>query len=148
LIRRICMLDFERIKSLLPQKFPFFMVDTITEIHEGKKVIGIKNITGNEICFLGHFPDESIFPGTLIIESMAQVSTFLFFKGNRKKQKLDFYLGAVKEMRFMKPVVPGDQLCIEAEALRLSRDTAYVKARANVDMNVVAEGELVFVRRK
>jgi len=142
------MLDFEKIKKLLPQKFPFFMVDTIKEIQEGKKVIGIKNITGNEICFLGHFPDKSIFPGTLIVESMAQVSTFLFFKGNRKKQKLDFYLGAVKEMRFMKPVIPGNQLYIEAEALRLSRDTAYVKARAEVNLNVVAEGALVFVRRK
>lgn len=142
------MIDFEQIKKMLPQKFPYYMVDRIIELEEGKRVVGIKNITGNEICFLGHFPDKSIVPGTMIIEAMAQTSTFLFYRKNKKQQRLNFYLGVVKDVRFIKAVTPGDQLKIITEAVRLSVDNAYVKITAFVDDIKVSEGELIFIRRK
>lgn len=141
------MLDFEQIKQSLSQRFPYIMVDRIVDIEEGRRVIGIKNITGNEICFLGHFPDRAIFPGTLLIEVMAQVSTFLFYRETAKNEKLDFYLGAVKDARFYKPVQPGDQLRVEAQSLRITDDSAYVKIISFVENEKVAEGELIFVRR-
>jgi len=142
------MLDFEQIKKALPQRFPYILVDRIVELTPKKKVVGIKNITGNEICFLGHFPDKSIMPATMVVEAMAQVSTFLFYEKKKKTQRLDFYLGVIKDSRFLKPVLPGDQLRIEAEAIRMMKDNATVKVVVLVDENKTAEGELIFVRRK
>lgn len=142
------MLDFEQIKKSLPQRFPYILVDRIVELVPKKKVVGIKNVTGNEICFLGHFPEESIMPATMIVEAMAQVSTFLFYESNKKNQKLAFYLGVIKDSRFMKPVLPGDQLRIEAEAIRMTKDNASVKVVAFTEKEKAAEGELIFVRRK
>jgi len=142
------MLDFEQIKNSLPQRFPYILVDRITELTPKKKVVGIKNITGNEICFLGHFPDKSIMPATMVVEAMAQVSTFLFYEKKKKTQKLNFFLGVIKDSRFLKPVLPGDQLRIEAEAIRMTKDNATVKVTVFADDSKTAEGELIFVRRK
>lgn len=142
------MLDFEQIKQALPQRFPYLLVDRIIELVPKKKVVGIKNITGDEICFLGHFPDKSIMPATMVVEAMAQVSTFLFFEKKNTKKKLEFYLGVIKDSRFLKPVTPGDQLKIVAEAIRLTKDNALVKVTASTGQEKVAEGELIFVRRK
>jgi len=141
------MLDFEQIKQALPQRFPYLLVDRIIELVPKKKVVGIKNITGDEICFLGHFPDKSIMPATMVVEAMAQVSTFLFFEKKNTK-KLEFYLGVIKDSRFLKPVTPGDQLRIEAEAIRLTKDNASVKVTVFTGQERAAEGELIFVRRK
>jgi len=99
-------------------------------------------------AFLGHFPDKSIMPATMVVEAMAQVSTFLFYEKKKKTQRLDFYLGVIKDSRFLKPVLPGDQLRIEAEAIRMMKDNATVKVVVLVDENKTAEGELIFVRRK
>lgn len=142
------MIDFERIKKIIPQKFPYYMVDRIIELKERKKVVGIKNITGNEICFLGHFPDKSIVPATMILEIVAQVGTFLFYSRRKKKQKLDFFLGIIKEARFTKPVLPGDQLKAEVTATRITKDNAYVHSRVTVENEIVAESDMIFVRRK
>lgn len=141
------MLDFEQIKTSLSQRFPLLLVDKIIELEEGKRVVGLKNITGNEICFLGHFPDRAIFPGTMVIEAAAQVSTFLFYREKDKTQKLDFYLGVVKDMRFLKPLFPGDQLKIEALNIRLTENTAYFSIKGFANDVKVCEGDLVFVRR-
>ncbi len=141
------MLDFETVKKVLPQKFPFYMVDRIIEFIPKKRVVAIKNITGNEICFLGHFPDKSIFPGTMILEIMAQAATFLFY-AKKKNSRLDFYLGMVKEAKFMRPVVPGDQLRVIVTVKRIAQNDAYVHVIGNVDEQRVAESEMIFVRRK
>jgi 3-hydroxyacyl-[acyl-carrier-protein] dehydratase len=122
-------------------------IDKIIDLEVGKRVVAIKNVTINEQFFQGHFPQEPIMPGTLIIEAMAQASTFLFYEPN-KEEKLNFYLGIVKDIRFLKPVVPGDQLKIEAQSVRLAEDSAYVKVAATVAEQKVCEGELVFVRKK
>ncbi|MBF0571385.1 MAG: 3-hydroxyacyl-ACP dehydratase FabZ [Candidatus Omnitrophica bacterium] len=141
------MINFEEIKNFLPQKFPYYMVDRIIELKEREKVVGIKNITGNEIHFLGHFPDTSIFPGTMILEVMAQTATFLFYSKS-KRQKMNPFLGVVKEARFLKPVLPGDQLRVTVLALRTTKDNAYVKATAKVEESIVAQSDMIFVRRK
>lgn len=124
------------------------LIDEIAEIDPGKRVVGFKHITGMEPFFKGHFPGEPIMPGTLIIEAMAQVSTFLFYQPDKKSQKLNFYLGVVKDIRFLKPVLPRAELKITAEPLRLAEDSAYVKVEASVNDEIVSKGELVFVRRK
>jgi len=142
------MFDFEQIKKIIPQRFPYLMIDRITELDEGKRVVGIKNITGNEVCFLGHFPDKAIVPGTMIIEAMAQVATFSFYRRGKKQKKLKFYLGVVKDVRFFKPVYPGDQLKIEIKIIRLTYNNGVVKAKVFVDNETASEGELIFIRRK
>ena len=142
------MLDYEQIKAVLPQRFPFAMVDRIIELEPRKRVVGIKNITGNEICFLGHFPDKAIFPAVLIIEAMAQTALFLYYDEKKKNQKLEFYLGVVKGCRFLKPVYPGDQLRIECEPFRITSDNATVKILVSIDREKAVEGEMIFVRRK
>ena len=142
------MLDFEQIKQALPQRYPYLLVDRVIELVPKERVVGIKNVTGNEICFLGHFPDRSIMPATMVVEAMAQVSTFLFYDGKNARKKLEFYLGVIKDSRFLKPVTPGDQLRIEAQAIRLTDDNASVKVTAFTGEEKAAEGELIFVRRK
>jgi 3-hydroxyacyl-[acyl-carrier-protein] dehydratase len=87
-------------------------------------------------------------PGTLIIEAMAQTSTFLFYQPDKRSQKLNFYLGVVKDARFLKPVLPKTELKMTAEPLRLAEDSAHVKVEAVVNDEVVSKAELVFVRRK
>ncbi len=141
------MLDLEQIKTAISQRFPVLMIDRIIEIEEGKRIVGSKNITANEKLFLGHFPDKAIFPGSMIIEASAQVSTFLFYQNKNPSKKLDFYLGVVKDMRFYRPVVPGDQLRIEAIAVRLVENSADVEVKVSVNNEKVASGELIFVRR-
>ncbi|MCX5781980.1 MAG: 3-hydroxyacyl-ACP dehydratase FabZ [Elusimicrobia bacterium] len=142
------MLELEQIKASISQRFPILMIDRIISIEEGKKVVGIKNVTANEKLFLGHFPDKAVFPGSMIIEASAQVSTFLFYENKKPLKKLDFYLGVVKDMRFYKLVVPGDQLRIEAKSIRLVENSADVEVTVFVKEEKVASGELIFVRRK
>ncbi len=142
------MIDFEEIKQVLPQKFPYYMVDRILELKERRKVVGIKNISGNEICFLGHFPDQSVVPATMILEIMAQIGTFLFYSKNKKHKKLDFFLGIIKEARFVKSVLPGDQLKVTITATRITKDNAYVHAIAMVEGQIAAASDMIFVRRK
>jgi len=142
------MLNFEEIKNILPQKFPYYMVDRILELKEKEKVVGIKNISGNEICFLGHFPDKSIVPAMMILETMAQIATFLFYSKSQKQQKLNFFLAMIKEARFVKPVLPGDQLKVSITATRITKDNACVHAVATVEEKTVAESDMIFVRRK
>jgi len=142
------MIDFEEIKKILPQKFPYYMVDRITELKHKERVVGIKNITGNEICFLGHFPDQSIVPGTMILEIMAQAGAFLFYSEKKKNIQLNFYLGLIKEAKFVKPVVPGDQLKVVLTVKRITTDNAFVHIVGSVDEQTVAESDMIFVRRK
>lgn len=141
-------LNIDQIKQAIPQRDPMLMVDEIKAIDPGKRIVGIKYITGNEPFFKGHFPGEPIMPGTLIIEAMAQVATFLFYQPGKESQKLNFYLGVVKDIRFLRPVTPRAELMMTAEPLRLAEDSAHVKVEASINGDVVSKGELIFVRRK
>ena len=139
-------LDFEEIQKLIPQRFPFIMVDRVLEIEPGKHAIAVKNISGNDMVFLGHFPGKAIMPGALIIEAMAQTAIILFAK-NRKNENNDkkplYYFGSVKA-RFLHPAVPGDQLKIKVVNVRSLPNGAYVSGEAFVDEKKITEAELVF----
>ena len=142
-------LNFEEIKTLVPQKYPFLMVDRVLQLEKGRKTIAIKNITGNEIFFLGHFPNMAVMPGALIIEGLAQTAIILF----RKSAELDgitlddektlFFFGSAKA-RFLKPVVPGDQLQFNVTIVKAISVGGVVKAVATVDGCPVATAELSF----
>jgi 3-hydroxyacyl-[acyl-carrier-protein] dehydratase len=138
-------LDFEEIKRLVPQRFPFIMIDRVLELEPGKEAVAVKNVSGNDIFFLGHFPEKAIMPGAAIIEAMAQTSIVLF--ASDKKQEGDrkplYYFGSVKA-RFFHPVVPGDQLKIRVVNVKSLPNLVYVSGEAFVEDKKVSEAELVF----
>jgi 3-hydroxyacyl-[acyl-carrier-protein] dehydratase len=139
-------LDFEEIKKLVPQRFPFIMIDKVLEIEPGKHAIAVKNISGNDMVFLGHFPEKAVMPGALILEAMAQTAIILFAAGKEKQdqeKKPLYYFGSVKA-RFLHPAVPGDQLKIKVENIKSLPNGAYVSGEAFVDDKKVTEAELVF----
>jgi 3-hydroxyacyl-[acyl-carrier-protein] dehydratase len=138
-------LNFEEIKELLPQRFPILMIDRVLEFEEGRSITAIKNVSGNEMFFLGHFPDNAVMPGVLIIEAMAQTASILAkltYKSNQKSNK--YYFASANKIRFLKPVVPGDQLIIKVEVIKLTSAAGIVRAEVTVDDNVVSTGELAF----
>jgi 3-hydroxyacyl-[acyl-carrier-protein] dehydratase len=139
-------LDFEAIKTYLPQRFPFIMLDRIVELEPGKRAVGIKNISGNDIFFLGHFPEKAVMPGAAIIEAMAQTAIVLFAtaQDEQTEGKKPLYLFGSVKARFLHTVVPGDQLRITVENTRSLPGGAYVAAEASVDGKKVAEADLVF----
>jgi UDP-3-O-[3-hydroxymyristoyl] N-acetylglucosamine deacetylase / 3-hydroxyacyl-[acyl-carrier-protein] dehydratase len=137
-------LDINAIMKTLPHRYPFLLVDRIVEINEAeKKIVGIKNVTINEPFFQGHFPGHPIMPGVLIIEAMAQVAGVgaLNLPGNTGK--LAYFL-SINNVKFRKPVVPGDTLRIEAEMLRAKRFVMQARAVAKVDGEIVTEAEFMF----
>lgn len=139
-------LDFEEIKKLIPQRFPFIMIDRVLEIEPGKYAIAVKNISGNDMVFLGHFPDKAIMPGALILEAMAQTAIILFATRDKSEsgdKKPLYFFGSVKA-RFLHPVVPGDQLKIRVENVKSLPHGAFVSGEAFVDDVKVSEAELVF----
>ena len=138
------MKDIQEIMSLLPHRYPFLLVDKILEMEEGKRIVGIKNVTINEPFFQGHFPGFPIMPGVLIIEAMAQTWGILVLSSDREKagSKNILFLG-IDNARFRKPVYPGDQLRFELQALNLKRSIWKFKGEAFVNGELVAEAELM-----
>ena len=135
-------LDITQIQSLLPHRYPFLLVDRIVEYEEGKRVVGIKNVTLNEPFFQGHFPGAPVMPGVLIIEAMAQTAGVLML-GNipDRETKLVFFTG-IDGAKFRKPVVPGDQLRMELVVLRYRPRYIKLRGQAYVDGQLVAEAEI------
>jgi len=139
-------LDFEEIKKLLPQRFPFIMIDRVLEVDPGKQATAVKNISGNDMVFLGHFPQKAIMPGALIIEAMAQTAIILFATKNKNTgsdERPLYFFGSVKA-RFLHPAVPGDQLKIRVENVKTLPTGSYVSGEAFVDEKKISEAELVF----
>src|SRR3990170_621978 len=139
------MIEIREIMSMLPHAYPFLLVDRIVEMELGKRIVGIKNVTYNEPFFPGHFPDRPIMPGVLIVEAMAQTAGILAFKsmpaeGNQKRPV--FFLG-IDNVRFRKPVIPGDQLRLELEVTRQRQSIWGFKGKALVDGKLVAEADLL-----
>ena len=122
------------------------MIDRVLEIEPGKHVTAVKNISGNDMVFLGHFPEKAVMPGALIIEAMAQTAIILFATSKKNEggdRNPIYYFGSVKA-RFLHPVVPGDQLKIHVESVKKLPTSAFVSGEAFVDDRKVSEAELVF----
>ncbi|MDD3439773.1 MAG: 3-hydroxyacyl-ACP dehydratase FabZ [Clostridiaceae bacterium] len=137
------MLNNTDIQGILPHRYPFLLVDKITEIEYGKKAVGIKNVTVNEPFFQGHFPGLPIMPGVLIVEAMAQVGAAAILGMDENKNKLAVFTG-IDGMRFRRQVVPGDTLRMEVEMLNFKRGIGKAKAQAYVGDELAASGELMF----
>jgi 3-hydroxyacyl-[acyl-carrier-protein] dehydratase len=143
------LMSFEEVRATLKQRFPMLMVDTVISLEAGKSIRTTKNVTGNEIQFLGHFPEYAVMPGTLIVEAIGQSASILFAKttGTGTQPGEFLVLGAINEMRFLVPVVPGNRLEIEIQVLKFIEGFALVEAVATVDGTTVAKGKLGFARR-
>jgi len=136
-------LEIEEIKSILPHRYPFLLVDRILELEPGRRAVGLKNVTANEPFFQGHFPQRAIMPGVLIIEAMAQVGGIMVLSLPEHKGKMA-YLGTVSEAKFRRPVVPGDALTLESEVLRIRGNTGKVRCTARVNGEPAAEAQILF----
>ena len=136
--------DINEIMKLLPHRYPFIMVDRILELTPGEKVIALKNVTINEPFFQGHFPENPIMPGVLIIEAMGQAGAVLAAKSLEREAhgSLIYFMGMDK-VKFRKPVTPGDQLIFEVKFLKQRRNVFRMSGTAYVDENVVAQAELM-----
>lgn len=141
-------MNITEIQSLLPHRYPFLLIDRVTDYEEGKYLIGLKNVSVNEPQFTGHFPQLPVFPGVLILEAMAQATGLLAFKtfGAPKENEL-YYFASIDEAKFRKPVTPGDQLMIEVEFLKERRGIALFNGVAKVDGDVVCSAQLKCARR-
>lgn len=137
------MLDIMQIQEILPHRYPFLLVDRIESVEDGQKAVGIKNVTANEPYFQGHFPGYPVMPGVLIIEAMAQVGAVAILRMPEFAGKIALLAG-VDNARFRRQVVPGDQLRIEVEVLKLRSTVGKSRAVAYVDGVPAAEAELMF----
>jgi len=139
------MLNFEEVRELIPQKYPFMFIDKVIELQKESRIVCLKNVSGNEPFFAGHFPDFAIMPGVLIVEALAQASIILFKKSFDNEQNKDkVFLLASANVRFSKPVFPGDQLILEVDIEKVISSAAIVKGVAKVGDKVVTKATLSF----
>jgi len=137
------LLDSIDIQKILPHRYPFLLVDKIIEIKSDKKAVGIKNVTMNEQFFTGHFPGRPVMPGVLIVEAMAQVAGVLLLNKKENMGKYAYFM-SLDNVKFRKTVVPGDQLRLEVEVMKLKSKTGQVHTRALVNDAIVSEADLMF----
>jgi beta-hydroxyacyl-ACP dehydratase FabZ len=137
-------LDILAIMQRLPHRYPFLLIDRIVRFVPGEEIVALKNVTMNEPFFQGHFPTKPVMPGVLIIEALAQAGGILAseIRGSQKQGEIIYFMG-MDAVRFRKPVVPGDQLLLEARVLKMRSRVAKMAGRALVDGQLVAEAELM-----
>ena len=137
------MLDIEKIKAIIPHRYPFLLVDKVVEIDEGKRAVGLKNVSANEPFFQGHFPQYAVMPGVLIVEALAQVGAVALLSMEENRGRLAFFAG-IDKCRFRRQVRPGDQLRLEVEIIRYRGKIGKGKGIATVDGEVACEAEIMF----
>jgi 3-hydroxyacyl-[acyl-carrier-protein] dehydratase len=137
-------MEIREILEHLPHRYPFLLVDRVLEIDPGKRIVALKNVTINEPFFPGHFPGHPIMPGVMIIEAMAQAAAILSFKSSNETVggRVVYFLG-IDDARFKSPVMPGDQLILEARLERLIRGIAKYSAQARVGDRLAAEAVMM-----
>lgn len=138
-------MNINEIMKILPHRYPFLLVDRVLSKEEGKRIVALKNVTANEPFFQGHFPGAPIMPGVLILECMAQCAALMFLTESPDTGGRLFLFGGIDKARFRRPVVPGDQLILEIEAIQKRSSSAKVRGIAKVDGVIVAEAEILSV---
>jgi UDP-3-O-[3-hydroxymyristoyl] N-acetylglucosamine deacetylase / 3-hydroxyacyl-[acyl-carrier-protein] dehydratase len=133
--------DINAIQRILPHRYPFLLIDKITDFEMDKKVVAVKSVTINEPFFQGHFPGRPVMPGVMIVESMAQAGGVLLLNGLENPGNKLVYFMSMNNVKFRKTVVPGDQLVLEVEMVSRRSKVIHIRAKAYVNTSVVAEGE-------
>ena len=144
------MMDVKEIREYLPHRYPFLLVDRVVELKEGESIVAYKNVTVSEPFFNGHFPDHPVMPGVLVVEAMAQAAGILGFKTMDKKPQdgsIYYFVGADK-LRFKRPVVPGDQLMLEAKVISERRGIWKFDVNASVEGEMVSSATILCADRK
>ena len=137
-------LDIREIQKIIPHRYPFLMIDKVIECTPNDKLVALKNVSVNEQFFMGHFPNEKIMPGVLIVEAMAQAGCiYYYYSMNMQGKKLQYYL-AKTEVKFRDPVVPGDQLIIEVRTVKFMKKAGFLTAKAFVKEKLVADAQIGF----
>ena len=137
-------LDVREIQKIIPHRFPFLMIDKVVELIPNEKLIAIKNVSINEHYFVGHFPNEKVMPGVLIVEAMAQAGCiYFYYSKNMQGKDLIYYLAKV-EAKFIAPVTPGDQLKIEVTTIKMMPKAGFLRMQAFVKDKLVAEADIGF----
>ena len=137
-------LEITDIQKIIPHRFPFLMIDRILECKPNEKLVAVKNVSINEQYFRGHFPENQVMPGVLIVEAMAQAGcVYFYYSKNLQGKTLIYYLAKI-EARFHHPVIPGDQLIIEVFTVKLLPKSGFVKCKAFVGEKLMAEAEIGF----
>lgn len=142
-------LDIYEILEHLPHRYPFLLIDRVTECKVGERLLGYKNVSFNEPYFTGHFPDHAVMPGVLILEALAQATGILAFRTSGKVPDKDslYYLVGIDNARFKHPVIPGDQLVLDVNVVKTMRGVWKFNGVAKVDGNVVCTAELMCAER-
>lgn len=143
-------MDVKEIREYLPHRYPFLLVDRVLELVPGESIVALKNVSVNEPFFTGHFPDHPVMPGVLIVEAMAQAAGILGFKTMDKKPQdgsIYYFVGA-DGLRFKRPVVPGDQLKLEATVMSVKRGIWKFAVKASVDGDIVSSATILCADRK
>lgn len=137
------MVDHNKIKEIIQHRYPFLLIDKVIEVEEGKSAVGMKNVTGNEPFFMGHFPEYPVMPGVLIVEALAQMSAVAMLTKEGNEGRLGLLAG-IDNCRFKHQVKPGDQLKLEVEITRVKGSIGKGRGLASVDGKVACETELIF----
>lgn len=135
--------NFDEIKKIIPHRYPFLLLDKIVELEDGKRCVGIKQVSGNEPFFQGHFPDYAVMPGVLIVEALAQTGAVAMLRLEDNQGKLAMFAG-IDKCRFKKQVVPGDTLRLEVEINKIKGPIGKGAAKATVDGEIACSCEISF----
>jgi 3-hydroxyacyl-[acyl-carrier-protein] dehydratase len=133
----------EEIFKFLPHRYPFLLVDRVLELDPGKSIVAIKNVSCNESFFEGHFPEVKIMPGVLIVEAVAQAGGILLYHSLPEAEKKIVVLSKIQNAKFRRIVVPGDQLRLEAQVIKIRGRFCHVRGKALVDGEIAAEGDII-----